>query len=188
MTENPAADAVVAQTCPADFSTFVANSREHLMTVALRETGSDFHTAEDVLQDTFLRMFRLWDRISVREGHLQTYARRVVNSAVVDLYRRNGRGRVEPSASLPENAVGTTWGGIPDAEELSDLAVLALEAIERLPMQQQRAVTLLYLHEMAIEGVAVAMAVKPETVGRYLRAATKTLETMLVSAGKDVAR
>ncbi|MFC1412858.1 RNA polymerase sigma factor [Streptacidiphilus sp. N1-12] len=187
MTEDPAPDAR-SQAASTDFVDFVVKSTDRLWPLALREAGSDFHTAEDILQDTFLRMFRLWDRISLREGSLHTYARKAVRSAVVDLYRRNGCGRVEPSASLPDAVARTTYGSIPGAEELSDLSVLALEAIERLPPQQQRAVTLLYLHEMPIADVAEAMGVKPESVGRYLRAATKTLETMLVSAGKDVAR
>jgi RNA polymerase sigma factor (sigma-70 family) len=181
--DAPAEAASVKPEVHSGFTEFVTTTRKTFWAVALEASG-DHHSAEDVLQDTYLKLFRTWDLITARPGSLKAYGRTAVRNAAVDYFRRNGK-MTTLAGLVPEAAEGGTLGGIPHAE-VTDLGALVVTLIDQLPDQQRRVVTGIYLEDKCMEEVALDMKVKAETAQRYLRAALKNLERRLDETGKGV--
>src|SRR5690242_2106947 len=80
----------------ADFDRFVADSTDALLRTAYLIVG-DLHDAEDLVQDTMLKIARRWPRVR-RMDHPVAYARRIlVNLALAGSARRS-RSRDELTA------------------------------------------------------------------------------------------
>ncbi|MBN2491439.1 MAG: sigma-70 family RNA polymerase sigma factor [Planctomycetes bacterium] len=85
----------------------------------------DVHEAEDLAQETFLRMLRRWPTLR-HDGALPAWIRRIECNAAVDCLRR--RRRLPTPTPAAELVPAPVWA--PDEEELLPALVAA---IERLP-------------------------------------------------------
>lgn len=87
----------------ADFESFVLETIEAFSRLARAQAG-DPHSAEDAVQDAYLKMYRRWDQLIAGQGSLTSYGRMVVKSAVIDQFRRNSRMAMAlvPVGELPE--------------------------------------------------------------------------------------
>jgi RNA polymerase sigma-70 factor (sigma-E family) len=127
-----------------------------LVRLAMLMLGGDQATAEDVVQDAFLGLYRRWDKLSDPERAI-SYARSSVLNGCRDVLRK--RSRKIPAALLD-----------PDAESAEARAVLSeehrevLTALRRLPGRQREAVVLRHCMGLPEEEVARAMNVSRGTV------------------------
>jgi RNA polymerase sigma-70 factor (sigma-E family) len=111
----------------------------------------DWHTAEDLVQLTFVRLYRRWP--GVREETVDAYARRVLVNAF--LTHRRARRRESLMADPPERAAA-------GADPADGLAVR--RALADLAPRQRAAVVLRYLEDLPVAEVAALLEISEGTV------------------------
>jgi RNA polymerase sigma-70 factor (sigma-E family) len=116
----------------------------------------DWHRAEDLVQTTFVKLYRAWNRISAR-GALDAYTRRILVRTFLDESRRGFFHRERPVES----------------EQLGDRAQLGPDVADRLVLlhalgtvapRQRAALVLRYWEDMSVEDTATAMGTSTGTV------------------------
>ncbi|WHT23561.1 SigE family RNA polymerase sigma factor [Crossiella sp. CA-258035] len=112
----------------------------------------DWHLAEDLVQATFIRLYRSWRRI--RRETVDAYARRVLVNVFLSSTR--GKGREHSVADPPERPAAP----VRDSDTRLDLAA----ALAGLPPQQRAMVVLRYLEDLPIAEVARLLKVAQGTV------------------------
>ncbi len=142
----------------ADFEQFVGESLPALMRHAHALTG-DMHAAEDLVQDTLVRMVGAWRRVD-RDGNALAYARMVMFRAYLSRWRY--RSRRPPLQPLVE--VAAPGGAYANVELRGSLR----RALAELPRLQRAVLVLSYLDDLADEDIAVLLQRRPTTI-RSLR-------------------
>lgn len=126
------------------FVAFVRDAGPYLSRTAYLLTG-DRYRAEDLVQTTFERTYRAWQRIG--DGEPRAYARRILVNLRTDTWRRSSREVVPGDEHLPVGSTPDAAGGV----ELRDALVRALA---QLPSQQRRVVVMRHLLDMSEAQVA----------------------------------
>lgn len=143
--------------------------------LAYRMLG-DSQSAEDVVQDSFLSIWRAAERIDLSRGRLHSYVLTVVHRRAIDVLRTR-KGAL--SNSLPED--------LPLADERVDVegtVAKALDgdtvrqALEGLPGEQRQVVDMAYFQGLTHVEIAEKLALPLGTVKSRLRLA---LDKMRVS-------
>ncbi|HEX8343566.1 MAG TPA: SigE family RNA polymerase sigma factor [Actinoplanes sp.] len=111
----------------------------------------NWHTAEDLVQLTFVRLYRRWP--GIRDDSVDAYARRVLVNAF--LTHRRARRRESLMADPPERAAGA-------ADPTDGLAVH--RALADLAPRQRAAVVLRYLEDLPVAEVAALLEISEGTV------------------------
>ena len=141
----------------------------------LRDKGE----AEDVVQESFLALWRQAERLDPSRG-LRSYLLTIVHNRTIDRLRRKGRrpeGALELAASVPNRE-----------EAPSDMAVRGAEAqtvraaLTSLPAEQRRTVEMTYFGGLTTSEVANQMSVPVGTVKSRLRLALQHLRRRLTEA------
>ncbi|MBT2212503.1 MULTISPECIES: RNA polymerase sigma factor [Actinomadura] len=143
-----------------------------LVRLALVMVG-DRATAEDVVQDSFLGLYRRWERLK-DTGKALTYLRSsVLNNCRSVLRRRSRRllGAQEPPAASAESRVL-------DREQGKEI----LDALRRLPHRQRETLVLRFVLDLSEEETAQIMRVSRVTVRTNTSRGRTALERMLGEA------
>lgn len=155
----------------ADFESFVLETIEAFSRLARTQAG-DLHSAQDAVQDVYLKMYCRWDTLTAAQGSLTAYGRTAVKRAVIDQFRRNKRMLTVPVQEMPETESGI---GIPEAAyEMIKEGID--ELVASLPERQREVITLCVLQDLSPEVVAQRLQVKEESVKRYIKAAVNNLK------------
>jgi RNA polymerase sigma-70 factor (sigma-E family) len=133
-----------------DFSAYFVNRGATMRRTAYALCG-DWHQAEDLVQATFVRLYRRWRHL--RAESLDAYAYRVMVNVFLSGRRRAGRERL---VAAPPDRV-TAGGGSEDRIDLG-------RALSGLPRQQRATVVLRYLVDLSVAEVAAVMGVAEGTV------------------------
>ena len=144
-----------------------------LVRLAMVMTG-DRATAEDIVQDAFLGLYRRWDRLADVSAPLAYLRVSVVNGCRTTLRRRT-RFALWPrtSADDPLDELAPAAGFGPEARlaESAEASVLLSEeqravagALRKLPQRQREAVVLRYYLDLSEEETAQVMGVARGTV------------------------
>ena len=151
---------------------FVRRYERLLLSMALRMLG-DRQEAEDVVQDSFVRIVRSLDRWDRSRAIVPWLTTITMNRCRTALGRRQRRA---VPADLPEQAVEMNAA---ERLERSDDAATVAEAIGQLPPNWREAVTLHYGSELSCGEVAEALGCAEGTVKTWLfRARAKLRETL----------
>jgi RNA polymerase sigma-70 factor (sigma-E family) len=154
---------------------FVAARGQALLRFAYVLAG-DLPAAEDLVQDTLVRLMPRWHRV-VRSGHAERYVRRTLVNIFLD-----GRRRAQ-SRELP---VG--WAH-PDSAFVADHSVAVASRAEtmawlaRLPPRQRVIVALKYLEDLDDATIADAVGCAQSTVRSQASRAMATLRSSGVHGG-----
>jgi RNA polymerase sigma-70 factor (sigma-E family) len=136
--------------------------------VAMRRTAylvvRDWHTAEDMVQATFVKLYLHWP--SIRQETVDAYARRALVNQCLSHLRRHRRETL--TDRVPEAAV-------PSSESRLDLAT----ALALLPPSQRAVVALRFLDDLSVAETAAAMGVAAGTVKSHTSRALDTLRRHL---------
>jgi RNA polymerase sigma factor (sigma-70 family) len=125
-----------------------------------RALTGDRHAADDLVQDTLVRVAGGWRRVRV-DGSPTGYARTAMFRTYVSRWRVLRR-RGEPLVLVDEYAAGTDdFAGV-------DARLLLRAALNRLPRLQRAVLVASYLEDLPDEQVAVLVGRTPSTV-RSLR-------------------
>ena len=138
---------------------------------ALRRTAylvvRDWHTAEDLTQQAFVKLYAAWPR--VRRDSADAYARKVVVNQCLSHLRKH---RPEaPTEHLPDTATTSPYD---DGGRLDLGAALAL-----LAPRQRAIVALRFLDDLPVADVAAALGIAEGTVKSQTSRALDTLRTHL---------
>ncbi|GAB3985603.1 SigE family RNA polymerase sigma factor [Plantactinospora veratri] len=143
------------------FVAFVESAWQRHLRLALLLTG-DRWQAEELLQDSLVRMYERWRKLS-RHDDLHAYLRRVLTNNHTSLWRR--RRRENLVADVPDRPAPA--GPEADADELR-------RALRALPPRQRAVVVLRHYEDLSERQVAQVLGCSVGTVkSQYSRAMAK---------------
>jgi RNA polymerase sigma-70 factor (sigma-E family) len=156
----------VKQDVDGEFAEYFAARAGQLRRVAYALCG-DWHLAEDLVQHTFVQLYRHWRRI--RGETLDAYTRRVLLNAY--LSNRRGRIRERVVADVPDRPAQGVAGG----PEVDVLALLA-----DLPPRQRAVIVLRHLEDLSIADVAQLVGISEGSVKSQTSRGLASLRARLI--------
>ncbi|MDI7277074.1 MAG: sigma-70 family RNA polymerase sigma factor [Anaerolineae bacterium] len=138
----------------------------------------DRTVAEDLYQDTFLRLLRAAPRWRP-QARLSTWLYRVALNVCLDAQRKHRAGRMDPAAV---EAVADPRPGPHECAQSAELLQDLGQAMARLPLEQRAVLLLRYCEGLAEREVAEIMGCPPGTVKSRLHHALRRLREQLQAA------
>ena len=151
-----------------DFRDWATAARPRLRRTAYLLCG-DWHLAEDLTQETLLRMYAVWHRVA-RIGVPDAYARRTLVNLYRSMLRRPSR-REYLTDVVPERAAAQN--GSPDERDV------LLRALAHLGESQRAIVVLRYWEDLSVAEVAEVLGLSQGTVKSQASRALATLRGRL---------
>jgi len=149
-----------------------------LVRFALMLVG-DQGTAEDVVQEAFLGLYRGWHRVR-NQGNVLAYLRTAVVNGARSVHRSRQRGRLRMLQQVPSDP--PVWSAEAAAIDIEDRRAL-LAAVAALPPRQREVLALKYFLDLSEADVAAILGISRGTVSstgaRALTALAKTLKDTL---------
>ena len=141
----------------AEFDRFVADSTDGLLRTAFLIVG-DLPEAEDLVQETLLKVAKRWPRVRRMERPV-AYARRILVNLSLDGAARRSRSRAELTGEMPPDRSDGA-----DAAGASDATGELLNALAALPPRQRSVLVLRYFLDLPEAEVAAALKCSLGTV------------------------
>jgi len=138
----------------ADFSAYMHARQASLLRTAYLLTG-DRHTAEDLVQNAFAKLYLSWDKVHSRES-VDGYVRRILVNEHNSLWRRAWKRREHATDAMPEGHHLDHYDGGAQ-RELWDL-------VQTLPRRARAVVVLRYYEEMSEAETAQVLGISVGTV------------------------
>lgn len=151
--------------------------RRQVYTLSQGITRSE-ETAEEVLQDTFYRLYTNAAKLDGSQPLLPWLYRVAAN-----LSYNSTRGRwnlMEPLTLLTERLLSPQWRSPEYVAEQRELQNIVHATLEELPLNHRAVLTLYYLHEYAIPEIAEILELPEGTVKSRLHHARKLLKDRLL--------
>ncbi|MDF1811776.1 MAG: RNA polymerase sigma factor [Verrucomicrobiales bacterium] len=165
------------------------NFRSLLIQIAMTKVN-DYHTAEDIVQDTFLSAWKSSDRFR-GECSEKTFLTGILKNKIIDFYRKRGRRPVVPVSQIEnndteemeswiENRAGNANNSSPATTLLKQDFLFDLDrAIGQLPEKMATAYRLSVLDEKPTEEVTARLNITPTNLWVMVHRAKKLLRTEL---------
>ena len=147
--------------------------------------------AEDLLQETYLKAFKYYDRFS--EGtNLKAWLFKILKNSFINSYRKR---KVQPTTvdfddvqeGVEETLLEMQNGSLTDPESIflsTEMDGPVQEALSQLPHDYKVVVLLADLHELAYKEIAETLAIPVGTVMSRLYRGRRMLEKALLQFGK----
>lgn len=178
--EEVAADAALLAACaagaPGAAEAMIAQVAPGVLRLASRLLG-DPAEAEDVTQETMMRLWRVAPDWRPGEARISTWTHRVASNLCLDRLRRRGRLAALPveDAPEPEDPAPSALEALVESERAAALEA----ALAALPERQRAALTLRHLEGWSNPAIGEALGVSVEAVesllGRGRRALARRL-------------
>ena len=151
-----------------------------VLAVARRLLG-DQGRAEEVVQETFLRLWQEPDKFDPERGSLRAYLLSRTHGRAIDLLRSDTSRRRREE----QDALRTAESGYDIEREVWDLAVAenVKAAVTSLPEEERRAIALAYFGGHTYREVAELLGQPEGTVKSRIRAGLQRMRTNLINAG-----
>lgn len=148
-----------------DFSSYMHARQPSLMRTAYLLTG-DRHTAEDLVQTAFAKLYLSWDKVNDR-GSVDGYVRRILVNEHNSLWRRAWKRRESSTDDLPDR---------PHHDHYDDRTGADLwDLVQTLPKKARAVVVLRYYEELSEAETADALGISIGTVKSQASRALATL-------------
>ncbi|WP_433302005.1 SigE family RNA polymerase sigma factor [Actinoplanes sp. CA-030573] len=157
----------------AEFASYFAGRAGAVRRLAYALCG-DWHTADDLVQITFVKVYPRWRR--VRGDAIDAYVRKVLVNSYLTHLRKHRRETV--MAEPPERAERATSERAPGNDELGD-------ALRRLPAQQRAVVVLRHLEDLPVAEVAALLKIAEGTVKSQSARGIAALRAALSEGSRD---
>ena len=170
-------DALLLERCAArDATAFRSLMARHLASVVrtARRITASHSEAEDVAQETFLKLWNGADGVTVSSAGLGPWLRRVAANLAIDVLRKGKR--LDVTDEVPEQEAPADQL---DELEAADRAGRVEEALARLPERQRIAIGLFHFEELSQREVADAMAISEDALESLLARARRRLRDLL---------
>ena len=149
----------------AAFGEFYAGEYQRMVRVAYLVTGSN-ETAQDVVQDSFVGVWRRWEQLRDPSGYLY---RSVVNGC-----RSHHRRVAREQRSRSVN--GPVWSASPAAPMVPNELV---DALASLPHRQRAALVLRFYDDLSEVETAAVLGCRPGTVGSLVHRGLAQLKRVI---------
>jgi RNA polymerase sigma-70 factor (sigma-E family) len=149
----------------AEFSAYMQARQPSLMRTAYLLTG-DRHTAEDVVQAAFAKLYLSWDKVQKRDS-IDGYVRRIMVNEHNSLWRRAWKKREHAAEEVPDTAHHDAYD-----EGLNDDL---WAAVQTLPRKARAVVVLRYYEELSEAETAAVLGISVGTVKSQASRALATL-------------
>lgn len=166
-----------------DFSLLVYRYSDRAFTLALRIVGNR-ETAEEVVQDAFLKVFRALPGFR-GESAFGTWFYRILYNCCLTRNRKRGDILLDVN-DLPGGEPALDEPLIDQVLEERELNTMVSEAVDALPAHQRSVVALYYIEEMTYEQVAEVMDLPLGTVKTNLFRARKRLKECVQKRAEEV--
>lgn len=159
----------------AAFTTLLEQHQRPLSAYARRMLG-DFSLADDVVQETFLRLWSQAGRFDAKASRLTTWLHRICHNLCIDSHRKLGRERVldetheQPAEQTPELS-----------RQQSETGRRVQAAVSSLPERQRSALLLCHYQGLSNRDAAGIMDVSVEALESLLSRARRRLRELLES-------
>lgn len=160
-----------------------ASHGAELYRFALRSLG-DTGTAEDAVQETFLRAWRAAERFDPTMSSLRVWLFAIARNVIVDSARRRSRPSWAHVAS-DESVITRGLDPVPDTSEEALTMWLVEEAVRRLSPDHQQVIVETYLRGRSYGDVSAESGVPVGTLRSRCFYALKTLRTILQEMGLE---
>ncbi|MCS4491765.1 RNA polymerase sigma factor SigE [Corynebacterium sp. ES2715-CONJ3] len=158
-----------------DWSDLVSEHADSVYRLAFRLSGSQ-HDAEDLTQETFMRVFRSLDKY--QPGTFEGWLHRITTNLFLDMVRRRTKIRMEALPEDYERVPGTDM--TPEqAYNVANLDPALQEALDALAPDFRVAVVLCDVVGMSYEEIAATLGVKMGTVRSRIHRGRSQLRAML---------
>lgn len=157
----------------------------HYEAALLRYVGrivNNRDSAQDVVQNTFIRLFRRWQEDLTPSQPLSAWLYRVAHNCAVDYLRSESRRHVlhqRQAEELPTSAPANRGRGF----HISDEAEQAAVQLKRLTLREQQLVVLKVYEEKSYKEISEITGLTVSNVGYILHHAMKDLAAMLKDPG-----
>ncbi len=174
----PGADTIVE-----DFAQVVARFEAPLLRYARQLVGSVSAEAQDIVQETFLRLHRHRDSARARDiRHLSTWLYRVTHNLAMDVLRRRAR-QSKGRQRLQQRPPAADPGLHLMEMERQELAGHVMRMLRQLPRDQRAVLTLKFLENLSIRQIARVVNQSPSNVAYHLNKALGELTRRLKDSG-----
>ncbi|MCV6638563.1 RNA polymerase sigma factor [Candidatus Albibeggiatoa sp. nov. NOAA] len=144
---------------------------------AQRMLGSN-SDAEDVVQETFLRVWNKAHTWKAGKAKLSTWLHRITHNLCVDWQRKPKVQTVTLDQDVAENTEHST-----DSLQREETAQLVERALQRLPERQRSAIVLCYYQGMSNRDAAQVLNVSVAALESLLARGRRSLKTLLSEQG-----
>jgi RNA polymerase sigma factor (sigma-70 family) len=164
----------------AAFEAIVSHYEGPLIRYASRIVNSE-DAAQDVVQDTFIKLFRKWQDALEPGPKISSWLYRVAHNRAVDNIRKQSRRRAlhERHATEQPESIPPDRG---EAFRLDDSAVAAAAALKTLTEREQQLVILKVYEEKSYKEISEIAGLTTSNVGYILHHAMKKLAVALRKA------
>lgn len=161
-----------------DMSAFQTLTERHLSSITsiARRMLNDDAEAEDVAQETFLRLWRLGASLEIGEAGVRPWLRKVVSNLCIDRVR--SRKKLSVVEELPEQQQGARQQVSIEEKEMQRRVD---QALKKLPERQRLALTLFHYEGLSQVEVGLEMGISDEAVESLLGRARRQLKAELQS-------
>jgi RNA polymerase sigma factor (sigma-70 family) len=165
----------------AAFEVIVSTYESALIRYAARIVNAE-NAAQDVVQDTFIRLFRKWEGALEPSPKLSSWLYRVAHNRSVDYIRKQSRRRAlherhacdQPEFISPDRGSGS---------RIDDEAFRASAALKMLSDREQQLVLLKIYEEKSYKEISEITGLTTSNVGYILHHAMKKMAAVLRKAG-----
>lgn len=151
------------------FEELVTEHYNTLLRIAIQHTGSR-PEAEDIVQDTFLKLLETGRRFADHE-HAKAFLIRSAVNRCFDYLKSARRTRSLALTDAEEHALPPDSGGFPE-----ESALAVLEAMQQLRPEYRNVIYLYYYEEYSIKEIAAILRRSSNTVSSWLTRAKKADE------------
>lgn len=174
----PPGDALVAAPyAPPSWEQIVADHSARVYRLAYRLTGNQ-HDAEDLTQETFIRVFRSLS--SYTPGTFEGWTHRITTNLFLDQVRRKRRIRMEPLGDDTHHLAGPAGPGTPErGYEHANMDQDVQRALDALSPEFRAAVVLCDIEGLSYEEIGLTLGIKLGTVRSRIHRARAQLRESL---------
>jgi len=189
------AEVVIAADLDQEFAKRIASGEATAMREAVDEFLPQVHAvsrrmlrneadADEVVQETFLRVWRHAGKWTPKGARLRTWVVRITMNLCYDRLRKTGSQRVLPLDEAPDIA-----DGAPSADSVvgsSDQAGIVRAAVDGLPDRQRAAIQLVHFDEMSNIEAAEVMDVSVDALESLLARGRRSLKKQLMESKQEL--
>jgi RNA polymerase sigma-70 factor, ECF subfamily len=155
----------------------VDQHRRALFAHTLRLTLGDAGWAEDVVQETFIRAWRHWEKMTPEHGSVRGWLKRVAHNLVMDEFRSPRMRRVEVSLTTANEIA------LPDTTDQILSAHVVRQAMTSLPVEHRQALEATYLGDRTAVQAALELDIPVGTVKSRVFYGLRMLRSVMNASG-----
>ncbi|MEZ4669505.1 MAG: sigma-70 family RNA polymerase sigma factor [Anaerolineae bacterium] len=147
--------------------------------VAYRVLG-DQQAAEEVTQDTFMRLWKKSESYDPEKGRFTTWLLTVTRRLAIDVLRQRQR-REPQTGMLFMDEDPTLWENLPGTDGTTDLRRTLRSVLGQLPPEQSKLIELVYFYGMSHNDIAETLNLPLGTVKTRVRLGMQKLRSVWVT-------